>query len=811
MTNGLQKDFSFTFKFFQPSDIQVSFWAESGGSFILDEGTHYHLIYTNPEEGGFIELIESSAEDQSQGVPKYPGTPGPGTLLIERIMPLDQQANIRPVSGFPEEVITNTFDKLVMIDQQQQEQLDRCVKVAGVSDIKPDVLINQVERLHKDIDSIVKVADMSDSVRYVAENGEQVLEASQTTLEHLEGALAAEDNARVQANIAISQASDALLSSKNAKASEENALIYRTDSSSYAGESKVWAEGTDDEVQALGGVHSSKKWAELAADKPVVWGNLIGNIQDQADLQGALDNKQDKLTVGENIIIENNVISAKSGGMPIGYQYSLECTDNYIPEGSLTRNGAEYSKRQFTDFWDNYLTNSNVEWVVHSNLIISGDYSLNKGVLTNNGLLTDVFMPLNNENIEAVYELRTSEDVTSLQFITPKEQSIPIAIKDGVLGRFNKTSNIVMEDYSYTIQPNSVFNIIIRYDSTRGGHIYTYGIGDDRYTGTLFHSVYEPSIMLGDEHFKGSINLSNSYLVDENNAKEYIATERMNSALPTCSYTQYRQELDTYGFCNKFAVDTTNETFKVPTANKVERYLIKKKDATESDVSWYNIYSDGWCEQGGDIPHSGSSTTVYYTIPFKDLSYTFTAVNYAPSSNDTGGVATSSQFSNKTVSSIYISQTGDKSCSYHAEGYIDISAYETPHHFVVVANESINQSQMDWNEWASSLNGKANADLSNCTKPYIVEVSDKSLLPSWYRVWSNGWCEQGGYIAAKTTEFSYLFPFVSTEYSLIVNFAESSGTANAVIKNVAPFKTNSGFTIGSSDHLRVWEAKGYIE
>ena len=31
--------------------------------------------------------------------------------------------------------------------------------------------------------------------------------------------------------------------------------------------------------------------------------------------------------------------------------------------------------------------------------------------------------------------------------------------------------------------------------------------------------------------------------------------------------------------------------------------------------------------------------------------------------------------------------------------------------------------------------------------PTIIEVSDPSLMPSWYRVYSDGWCEQGGQAA----------------------------------------------------------------
>lgn len=44
------------------------------------------------------------------------------------------------------------------------------------------------------------------------------------------------------------------------------------------------------------------------------WGDIGGDIDDQTDLQQALDGKQDTLTAGSNITIVNNVISATGGG-----------------------------------------------------------------------------------------------------------------------------------------------------------------------------------------------------------------------------------------------------------------------------------------------------------------------------------------------------------------------------------------------------------------------------------------------------------------------------------------------------------------
>ena len=58
-------------------------------------------------------------------------------------------------------------------------------------------------------------------------------------------------------------------------------------------------------------------------------------------------------TVGINNIKE---IIEESSAMPIGAIYPLACSANYVPEGSLPCDGAEYTKAQFNDLWGNYLT-----------------------------------------------------------------------------------------------------------------------------------------------------------------------------------------------------------------------------------------------------------------------------------------------------------------------------------------------------------------------------------------------------------------------------------------------------------------------
>lgn len=47
------------------------------------------------------------------------------------------------------------------------------------------------------------------------------------------------------------------------------------------------------------------------------WGSLIGDLADQEDLQASLNSKQGVLTAGDNITIENGVISASGSGARI--------------------------------------------------------------------------------------------------------------------------------------------------------------------------------------------------------------------------------------------------------------------------------------------------------------------------------------------------------------------------------------------------------------------------------------------------------------------------------------------------------------
>lgn len=83
-------------------------------------------------------------------------------------------------------------------------------------------------------------------------------------------------------------------------------VTTQTLNTALAGKQNVLTAGT--------GVTIENDVISVTQTQTIPWGNITGNINNQLDLKNALNGKQDKLTAGENITIDaNNVISATGG------------------------------------------------------------------------------------------------------------------------------------------------------------------------------------------------------------------------------------------------------------------------------------------------------------------------------------------------------------------------------------------------------------------------------------------------------------------------------------------------------------------
>jgi hypothetical protein len=128
----------------------------------------------------------------------------------------------------------------------------------------------------------------------------------------------------------------------------------------------------------------------------------------------------------------------------------------------------------------------------------------------------------------------------------------------------------------------------------------------------------------------------------------------------------------------------------------------------------------------------------------------------------------------------------------------------------MTVNEDINIGAI-----TEALNDKMDTDGMNAGNPACVVVESwHDNNGNWYRVYSDGWCEQGGLFPVtsswNTNNIVFEKPYKDTNYNVLYSngFINNSG-----IYGISS-KSTTGFTVtiynGSDAGQGGWEAKGYI-
>lgn len=193
-----------------------------------------------------------------------------------------------------------------------------------------------------------------------------------------------------------------------------------------------------------------------------------------------------------------------------------------------------------------------------------------------------------------------------------------------------------------------------------------------------------------------------------------------------------------------YILDTANTRFKLPRGSHgevVEKY--------QSGNSWYRVYSDGWCEQGG------AATTSSVTL-LKEYSNT----QYNVSMTQTGGSAYTAQPQNKTTTGFtYYNYQTTYLAEWRTCGYISTppanSQYKHLYFYVGSFTQTALENTAGLN--AELFNGKIDLDLGNATQAtketiigwsmpdYSAGVSQTSGTA--YTAQSNGYIKWGVSIA----------------------------------------------------------------
>lgn len=141
-----------------------------------------------------------------------------------------------------------------------------------------------------------------------------------------------------------------------------------------------------------------------------------------------------------------------------------------------------------------------------------------------------------------------------------------------------------------------------------------------------------------------------------------------------------------YGQAFFYGIDTENERIFLPRKSQNEIILVAKKEATSDDPTWYNLYSDGWCEQGGHVTSGSGTNTVTLLKSYRNSTDYFVQVT-------ANGVNTAAYtpIYTKTASNtfiIYSNAGGLQTLSkdWVAYGYIGLSTTLSKYEYMVVGN-----------------------------------------------------------------------------------------------------------------------------
>lgn len=101
---------------------------------------------------------------------------------------------------------------------------------------------------------------------------------------------------------------------------------------------------------------------------------------------------------------------------------------------------------------------------------------------------------------------------------------------------------------------------------------------------------------------------------------------------------------------------------------------------------------------------------------------------------------------------------------------------------------------------------------------YITETYNNGT--SWYRIYSNGWCEQGGVqVVTSVSTMTFLKPFIDTNYTVLQGI--QAGDSENTLGKISHFSRTkytdkigysfNGWTTSYTGTKLNWQASGYIE
>lgn len=258
-----------------------------------------------------------------------------------------------------------------------------------------------------------------------------------------------------------------------------------------------------------------------------------------------------------------------------------------------------------------------------------------------------------------------------------------------------------------------------------------------------------------------------------------------------CTESDWQSSVSTYGVCGKFVYDSINNTVRLPK-------VTGKIDGTT------------------DLNALGDLEPLFVRLPNITGSFSSSCDNTPTSSSGAFSTVSTGSYSrgpgNYWTSWAQRAFNASSSSSVYSGNGSDTAIHEQAIKcfiYIVIATSSKTEIQTNIDGITTDLNGKADVDLTNCTKPHIVETYQNGT--SWYRVYSDGWCEQGGITAQNLQTIQLLKAYANTNYVVFGNIITTTDDNAYTGQLCIMTKETGSFSFpASSKNVRQWQACGYI-
>ena len=271
---------------------------------------------------------------------------------------------------------------------------------------------------------------------------------------------------------------------------------------------------------------------------------------------------------------------------------------------------------------------------------------------------------------------------------------------------------------------------------------------------------------------------------------------------------------------DKFLIDTAAVKFRLPLVNS-ERILVA---SNKTDTEWFDYYSDGWVEQGGEVPAGTEEVT--FPISFNNTNYYLNRNSFGLNGSASGSSAYSGTGKGKTDTRTVNSVTWESGANcvghiWHAKGYArilnPIEYNRGLYLFFKLADEVpstvVNTQQIVDDLHEEAINFKNECSQTLAQGDFVIETFKD--VASWYRLYHSGWIEQGGEGGAtlNTYAVTLLKEMADVNYHVTITAYNEDGACYQLICNN---RTTTGFEIygnstGAKAASKGWEVKGFIK